>query len=199
MVEASLTGSAWLDFCSLVASGFGGPILFWIPASTELLAAAVGRQGSLPCSMIGIACALGQCTIMSILYFFGERISRSIACLRKGVAAMPRRHLEKGKLAMTFGASLAGVPPTVPLFTLASSMCLRLRTMLMIFFPIRTVRFTACGIIGSRSHGVSLSELSLAPMALLHLVSHRVEAAPYQSAPPPFLARNVTNVHLQSV
>ena len=124
---------------------------------------------------------------------------RAAGCLRKGVAAMPRRHLEKGKLAMTFGASLAGVPPTVPLFTLASSMCLRLRTMLMIFFPIRTVRFTACGIIGSRSHGVSLSELSLAPMALLHLVSHRVEAAPYQSAPPPFLARNVTNVHLQSV
>ena len=50
---------------------------------------------------------------------------------------------------MTLGAAVGGVPPTVPLFTLAPSLQMKLTPMLLIMFAARYLRFAACCALGS--------------------------------------------------
>ena len=153
----TLTGTYEKDLITLYAVSFSGPLFFWLPASTELLAAAVGRQNpSASPSLVGFMCAAGQCTLFALLFVFGERIASRWQWLRRrvdAVAAHRRRFLDRGKLAMTIGAAVGGVPPTVPLFTLAPSFQMRLTPMLLIVFAFRYVRFASCCFLGSLQWG----------------------------------------------
>ena len=151
----TLTGNFVLDCTTLFAVSFGGPIFFWLPASTEVLAVAVGRQGFSP-SIVGVMCAAGQCTLFALLFTFGQRITSRWSWLRRRVEAVAmhrRKFLDRGKLAMTVGAAVGGVPPTVPLFTLAPTFQMRLAPMLLIVFAFRFVRFASCCFLGSLQWG----------------------------------------------
>ena len=48
-----------------------------------------------------------------------------------------RKLIDRGSLALTFGAAAFGLPPTVPFFTLAPSLHMRLSRMLFIVFALR--------------------------------------------------------------
>ena len=122
---------------------------FWIPGSTEVLCAAVGRRGLSPVA-VGLAGAAGQSVLFVLLFLFGSRASSRWPALRRRVdsIAMQRRKLvDRGSLAMTMSAAAIGVPPTVPLFTLAPSLHMRLPPMLCLVFLFRFVRFSViCGL-----------------------------------------------------
>ncbi len=149
---ATLTGNFVLDISTLYVVSFCGPIFFWLPASTEILAAAVGRQGFSPL-VVGATCATGQCTLFALLYTFGQRLTAQWGWLKRRVDAVAlnnrRKLLDRGKTAMTVGAGIAGVPPTVPLFTLAPSFQMKLVPMLAIVFAFRFLRFASCCFLGS--------------------------------------------------
>ena len=152
----SLTPAA-LDVLTLFGVSFGGPIFFWLPASTELFAGLSGRRGFSP-SLVGATCAAGQCTLFALLFIFGQRITSRWSWLRRRVDAVARKQrkfLDRGKLAMTVGAAVGGVPPTVPLFTLAPTFQMRLTPMLLIVFSFRFIRFAACCFLGSLQWGAS--------------------------------------------
>jgi membrane protein YqaA with SNARE-associated domain len=153
--SGSLTGNLVTDLAILFTVSFNGPILFWLPASTELLATAMGRMNpSVSPSLVGIACASGQCTLFALLFAFGGRIASKWPWLRKRVDAVAaHRHalLNRGKLFLAVGAGVAGFPPTVPLFTLAPSLQMRLPPMLFVVFLARYVRFAGCCLLGSWS------------------------------------------------
>ena len=139
-VNDTLTGSVIGDWIGIYVVSFSGPILFWLPASTELLAAAVGKMGFSP-TLVGLTCAAGQCSLFTLLYFFGERIASRWHWLRRRVDAVRlsshRKLIDRGSLALTFGAAAFGLPPTVPFFTLAPSLHMRLSRMLFIVFALR--------------------------------------------------------------
>lgn len=67
---------------------------------------------------------------------------------------MQRRKLvERGSFAMTCGAAAVGVPPTVPLFTLAPSFHMRLTPMLCVVFMARFLRFAGICALGGLHWG----------------------------------------------
>jgi membrane protein YqaA with SNARE-associated domain len=152
-VEKTLTGNFFLDLATLFAVSFSGPILFWLPASTEILAAGMGRLNPAASpALVGLVCATGQCTLFALLFFFGERIASRWQWLRMRVDAVGlqrRRFLSRGKLLITLGAAVGGFPPTVPLFTLGPSLQMKLLPMLLIMFAFRYLRFAACCLLGS--------------------------------------------------
>ena len=86
--EATLSGSAAVDLGMCFVSGFFGPFLFWIPASTEILAAAVGRQGMPPVA-VGLACASGQALVFTLTFFFGRQAASRWRWLRRKLASVP--------------------------------------------------------------------------------------------------------------
>jgi len=164
--EPTLTGNFVLDLSALYAASFCGPIFFWIPASTEILAAAFGRQGFEP-ALVGLVCAAGQCTTFTLIFLFGERAAARWQWLHKrvdAVAAHRRRFLDRGKMAIIFGAAACGVPPTVPLFILAPSLQIRLVQMLVIVFTMRFLRFAGCCYLGSLRWGQASHSGSTAAM-----------------------------------
>jgi membrane protein YqaA with SNARE-associated domain len=124
---------------------------FWIPAFTEILSATAGRAG-FPPVIVGLLCASGQCTLFTLLFFFGERISSRWQWLRRRVDSVldaRRKLFERSSFALVCGAALVGVPPTVPLFTLAPSLNMRLAPMLLLMFPLRCLRFAIICALGS--------------------------------------------------
>ena len=182
MAAATLTGNFALDCTTLFAVSFGGPIFFWLPASTEILAAAVGHRGFSP-AIVGVVCAAGQCTLFSLLFLFGRRITSRWDFLKRrvnAVAAKRRSFLNRGKFAMTLGAAVGGLPPTVPLFTLAPSLQMRLMPMLAIVFIFRFIRFASCCFIGSLP-SVSAAAISRTQWisALYEAVRHSAEWRSY--------------------
>ena len=72
-----------------------------------------------------------------------QEVSR---CRRYGKG---RKYFERGKIAMAVGAGIAGLPPTVPLFTLGPSLQMKLPPMLIIVFAFRVLRFASCCFLGS--------------------------------------------------
>ena len=119
---------------------------FWIPGSTEVLCAALGRRGSPSPIIVGNLAASGQCSLFIFLFLCGSRISSRWPALRRrvDVIAMHRRKLvERGSLGLTVSAAAIGVPPTVPLFTMAPSFHMRLLPMLCVVYIFRFVRFSA--------------------------------------------------------
>ena len=127
--SATLSGNFMLDVATLYAVAFCGPILFWLPGSTEILSAAFGRAGFSPL-VVGATCASGQCTLFALLYIFGMRLTARWGWLKRSVDAVAygkgRKYFERGKIAMAVGAGIAGLPPTVPLFTLGPSLQMKL-------------------------------------------------------------------------
>ena len=171
---------------------------FWIPASTELLAAAVGRRGFSP-TLVGLLCAAGQCTLFACLYAFGERISARWPWLRRHVDAVAltrRKLIDRGSFAMTFGAAAVGVPPTVPLFALAPSLHMRLLPMLVVVFSARFVRFASCCVLGLYLGNADLASATR-PLTTLHALAWkqsgvRAHAIPAQRSSVLFEWRNST-------
>ena len=150
--SATLSGNFMLDVATLYAVAFCGPILFWLPGSTEILSAAYGRAGFSPL-VVGATCASGQCTLFALLYTFGLRLTARWGWLKRSVDAVAygkgRKYFERGKIAMAVGAGIAGLPPTVPLFTLGPSLQMKLPPMLIIVFAFRVLRFASCCFLGS--------------------------------------------------
>lgn len=127
----SFTGNLALDLGAIFVLAFSGPIIFWVPATTEVICAMAGAAGINP-ALVGVASSAGQCTLFALLYFFGERIAQHMDCLRNGVDRISdsRTLLRRGKYALSIGAGGVGFPPTVPLFTLAPSLRMRLLPMI---------------------------------------------------------------------
>lgn len=151
-LPATLTGSLAGDVGTLFASGFAGPIFFWVPASTEVVAAAVGRRGLSP-PLVGASCAAGQCCLYTLIFYSGKRLAARWSWLRRQVDAVAARQgqlLKRGSIGVTVTAAMVGFPPTVPLFTLASSFRMRLPPMLAICFAFRFVRFAVIAYLGGR-------------------------------------------------
>ena len=137
--QGSFTGSVTLDLAALFVLAFGGPIVFWLPASTEVLCAMAGGQRIHPI-LVGLVAAAGQSMLMALLYVFGERMANRIECLRKSVdrvsGSASKPLLRRGKHAVAISASAIGFPPTVPLFTLAPSLNMRLTPMMVRCSPL---------------------------------------------------------------
>jgi len=149
-------------------SAFVGPIFFWIPASTEIFAAAVGRQG-LSAPLVGLMCATGQCALFTLVFHFGQQLASRWRwlgnTLARATASKHARLLQRGGLAATVGATLVGIPPTIPLFTLASSIGMRLPPMLLIAFPGRFARFALiCFLASAATHWGEGAAQSSAPL-----------------------------------
>jgi membrane protein YqaA with SNARE-associated domain len=175
--DPTLTGSEFGDAGLLFTVAFSGPILFWLPASTELLCAVVGRRGSVPPLRAGFAGAAGQCALFALCYCFGERLAARWPWLRRRISMSGDKLARKGGYAMTTTAGVVGFPPTVPLFTLAPSLHMRLLPMITIVFLARFVRFAAICRLGGLPFGAvaaaaaSSSKASSSPETELHASS----------------------------
>jgi membrane protein YqaA with SNARE-associated domain len=134
MDNNTFTGSVTGDMGLLFGVSFSGPIMFWLPASTEVLAATIGRSGMSPL-LVGVTCACGQCTMFALIFLFGDRIAARWSWLRR--QTQNHGFARRGALVMTLGAATIGLPPTVPLFTIAASLHMRLSHMLLIVFAAR--------------------------------------------------------------
>ena len=160
--DASMHRTEANPCCLLTSRPIPCTAQFWIPASTELLCAAVGRRGFSP-TLAGLSCAAGQCTLFTLLFLFGQRISSRWRWLRRrvdSVALTQRKLVERGSFAMTVGGAAIGVPPTVPLFTLAPSLHMRLVPMLMIVFSVRFLRFASICYLGGMYLGADMHSVT---------------------------------------
>lgn len=174
-IEASFSGSTTLDFCTLFASAVAGPVLFWIPASTELLAAAFGRRGYSPL-LVGLIAATGQCVLFTMLFIFGNQLVSRWFWLRRKTEYAATRHtklMKRGSLTATLSATAIGVPPTIVLFTLAPSFRLSLPPMIIIVFAGRVLRFSILCAVGRSSVGVTSMALWPDLSSLLRYTLHK--------------------------
>lgn len=130
--SGSFSGSLPFDLTAIFVLAFSGPIVFWVPATTEVICAMAGAEHIHPV-LVGAAAAAGQCVLFGLLFCFGERIANRVACLRTSVDSVAGKRstlLQRGKYALSIGAGGIGFPPTVPLFTLAPSLNMSLTPMI---------------------------------------------------------------------
>ena len=108
--------------------------------------------------LVGMTVASGQCSLFIILFHFGARGAQRWPALRRRVdnfALQRRKLIEHSSSLMTLTAAIAGVPPTVPLFTIAPTFHMRLPRMLAVFFVARFLRFALITAFASWTGGSS--------------------------------------------
>lgn len=138
-----------MDFLWLIGVSFVGAI-FWI-LNVETAAIYYGGELAWHPLAVGLTAAVGQNLNYIFLYKGGDVLIHRWGWLGKKVEATKKRFrkkLETRYLWLTAVAALIGIPPLVAMVALASGFNKSLRAILLVTFPIRTLRFTILAIFG---------------------------------------------------
>lgn len=119
--------------------------------STEATAVFYGTEGGWHPLLVGLFCALGQCTTYVALYFGGEKLVMRWNWLARQVHKVRGRfgdRLEGGYLGFAFVGSIVGLPPMNGMMALAAGFNVRLLHIWPISFVGRLIRFTVLAAVG---------------------------------------------------
>ena len=138
-----------MDFLSLIGLSFVGAI-FWV-LNVETAAVYYGGELGWHPLAVGLTAAFGQNLNYIFLYKGGDALIHRWTWLGIKVEATKQRfskQLDTSYLWLTAVAALFGIPPLVAMVALASGFNKSLRAILLVTFPIRTLRFTILAIFG---------------------------------------------------
>jgi hypothetical protein len=132
-----------MDFLSLLGISFVGAI-FWL-LNVEAAAIYYGGELAWHPLAVGLTAALGQNLNYIFLYKGGDALIHRWKWLGRKVENTRERfskQMNSGYLWLTAVAALFGIPPVVAMVALASGFNKSLKSILLITYPVRVIRFT---------------------------------------------------------
>lgn len=140
-----------MDFLSLIGISFVSSIV-WV-VNVEAATVYYGSELGWHPLTVGLTAALGQNLSYILFYRGGAGLAQRWNWLGKKVDQTRRRFqkkLDSSYLWLTAAAALTGIPPAIAMVTLASGFNIPLRSVLLITYPIRAVRFTLFALLGGQ-------------------------------------------------
>jgi len=141
-----------LEALSLVGVSFLGTVV-WV-LSPEATAMLYGSQDRMPAVVVGGLCALGQGSMLALLYYMGGELTERWAWMRKKVERTRNRfekQLNRSFLWMSVSAGIVGIPPAIAISALAKGFGMRLFPFLFCIVAGRFARFTFLAASGEKA------------------------------------------------
>jgi membrane protein YqaA with SNARE-associated domain len=144
-----------LPLISLFFVAFVGSV-FWV-FNAEGLSVYYASSLGYPPLVIGLTCAVAQCSAYSLLYIGGDKVLVRWQWLKRRVERTRERwgaQLERHFLWITAFGAFVGLPPAITLVAIAPMFRVRFLALLPILFVARVLRFSTLAFAGGSAVGL---------------------------------------------